>query len=95
MEERGGYPSEVMSAAIPSVKLGLIQEALRERGMEAWLFYDFHRRDPIAYRVLGIDGAGMATRRWYYLLPAQGQPIKLVHRIERGQLDSLPGEKKI
>ncbi len=77
------------------MKLELIQKALRERGMDAWLFYDFHRRDPIAYRVLGLRANGMATRRWYYLVPASGDPVKLVHRIESGQLDALPGEKRV
>jgi Xaa-Pro dipeptidase len=72
-----------------------IQQALREHGIPAWLFYDFHRRDPIAYRVLGLKQHGMATRRWYYLIPATGEPVKLVHRIESSQLDALPGDKKV
>jgi len=77
------------------MNLEAIQQALRDRGIEGWLFYDFHRRDLIAYRVLGLKLRGMATRGWYYLVPAHGQPVKLLHRIESGQLDSLPGEKKI
>lgn len=80
---------------IPGMQLEAIQQALRERGIEGWLFYDFHRRDPIAYRVLGLRLHGIATRRWYYLVPAGGPPVKLVHRIESGQLDALPGEKKV
>ncbi len=72
-----------------------IQQALAERGLDAWLFYDHHHRDPIAYRVLGLDSAAMATRRWFYLLPAQGEPLKLVHRIEAWQLDALPGRKRL
>ena len=77
------------------MELERIQKALRDSGIEGWLFYDFHRRDPIAYRVLGLTTPGMATRRWYYLVPAQGQPVKLVHRIEQGQLDPLPGETNV
>jgi len=61
--------------------------------MDAWLFYDHHHRDPIAYRVLGLPQNLMVTRRWYYVIPAQGEPTKLVHRIEAGHLDSLPGKK--
>ncbi|HET7840458.1 MAG TPA: aminopeptidase P family protein, partial [Terriglobia bacterium] len=61
--------------------LGAIQNALAEAGLDGWLFYDHHRRDAIAYRVLGINPP-MCTRRWYYLIPAQGEPVKLVHRIE-------------
>ena len=73
----------------------LLQQALRERGIEAWLFYDFEHSDPIAYRVLGLSAEAISTRRWYYLVPAQGSPLKLVHRIESGHLDSLPGEKRL
>ena len=74
--------------------LSAIQRALRERDIDAWLFYDHHHRDPIAYRVLGLPETLMATRRWYYLIPAKGEPSKLVHKIEAGHLDSLPGAKK-
>ncbi len=70
-----------------------IQAALRDGGHECWLFYDHHHRDPIAYRVLGLSPTMMVTRRWFYLVPAQGEPVKLVHRIESHHLDSLPGSK--
>jgi Xaa-Pro dipeptidase len=73
--------------------LPAIQSALRERNIDAWLFYDHHHRDPIAYRVLGLPNSQMVTRRWYYLIPAQGEPVKLVHKIEAGHLDTLPGQK--
>jgi Xaa-Pro aminopeptidase len=73
--------------------LSAIQRALRERNIDAWLFYDHHHRDPIAYRVLGLPQGLMVTRRWYYLIPAKGEPLKLVHKIESGHLDSLPGPK--
>jgi len=76
------------------MNLSAIQSALRERNIDAWLFYDHHRRDPIAYRVLGLPDNLMVTRRWYYLVPAEGEPTKLVHKIEAGHLDSLPGTKK-
>ena len=74
--------------------LSAIQQALRERNIDAWLFYDHHHRDPIAYRVLGLPDGLMVTRRWYYLIPAKGEPVKLVHKIESGHLDTLPGSKK-
>ena len=75
------------------MNLPAIQSALRERNIDAWLFYDHHHRDPIAYHVLGLPNSLMVTRRWYYLIPAQGEPTKLVHKIESGHLDSLPGRK--
>ena len=75
--------------------LTAIQKALRERNIDAWLFYDHHHRDPIAYRVLGLPNSLMVTRRWFYLIPAKGEPIKLVHKIEAGHLDTLPGAKRL
>jgi len=74
--------------------LSAIQAALCERNIDAWLFYDHHHRDPIAYRVLDLPAGLMVTRRWLYLIPAEGEPVKLVHRIEAGHLDSLPGSKR-
>ena len=76
------------------MNLPAIQAALRERNIDAWLFYDHHRRDPIAYRVLGLPTTLMVTRRWFYLIPAQGEPLKLVHKIEAGHLDTLPGSAR-
>src|SRR5205085_7848527 len=74
--------------------LKAIQSALRDRQFDAWLFYDHHHRDPIAYSVLGISPKLMVTRRWFYLIPAEGEPRKLVHRIEAGHLDPVPGAKE-
>jgi Xaa-Pro aminopeptidase len=74
--------------------LAAIQSALRQRNIDGWLFYDHHHRDPIAYRTLGLPESLMATRRWFYLIPANGEPAKLVHKIEAGHLDSLPGSKR-
>src|SRR5665213_1976325 len=71
-----------------------IQKFLRRQKIDAWLFYDILHRDPIAYRVLGLDHA-LAKRRWYYMIPATGAPRELVHRIEAATLDSLPGSKML
>ena len=71
-----------------------IQDALRKEQLDGWLFYDHHHRDPIAYRILGLDENSFVSRRWFYFIPAQGDPGKLVHRIESGKLDSLPGHKE-
>ncbi|MGD0939218.1 MAG: M24 family metallopeptidase [Terracidiphilus sp.] len=75
------------------MKLEAIQAAIREAGLDGWLFYDHHHRDPIAGRILGLDPNAHTTRRWYYLVPAVGEPRKLVHRVEQGRLDALPGAK--
>ncbi len=72
-----------------------IQTALRRRGIDGWLFYDFHNRDMLAYRILGLDSTKMATRRWFYFIPAKGEPRKLAHSVEKFKLDSLPGKKEV
>jgi Xaa-Pro aminopeptidase len=75
------------------MNLDLIQQALRDYSLDGWLFFDHHERDPLAYRILGFRPARHVTRRWYYLIPASGEPRALVHRIESGMLDPLPGTK--
>ena len=75
------------------MNLDAIQTALRESALDGWLFYDHHHRDPIAQRILSLDPSAHTTRRWYYFIPASGEPRKLVHRIEQARLDSLPGAK--
>src|SRR5215471_6274390 len=76
------------------MNLPAIQAALHEHNIDAWLFYDHHHRDPIAYRLLGLPQSLMVTRRWFYVIPAEGEAVKLVHKIEAGHLDSLPGSKR-
>lgn len=77
------------------MNLEAIQSALRDTRLDGWLFYDHHHRDPLAYRILGLSDSLHITRRWFYLIPAIGEPRKLVHRIEQGRLDTLPGEKAV
>jgi len=76
------------------MELPKIQNALREAGFDGWLFCDFHNRDAMAYRILGLDESAMATRRWFYFVPAEGEPVKLAHRVEPGKLESLPGRQE-
>jgi len=77
----------------PAKRVADIQAALRETpAIEGWLFYDFRHSDPLAYRVLLLDRTQHVTRRWYYWVPAEGEAIKIVHRIEPHTLDALPGK---
>ncbi|HYP06753.1 MAG TPA: aminopeptidase P family protein, partial [Bryobacteraceae bacterium] len=71
------------------MNLADIQRALVEEGVDGWLFYDHHRRDPLAYRILGLPDEFPPTRRWYYYIPAHGEPRALCHRIEPHSLDAL------
>jgi Xaa-Pro aminopeptidase len=77
------------------MNLEAIQAALTEAALDGWLFYDHHHRDPLAAEILGLDPNSHITRRWYYFIPAAGEPRKLVHRIEQGRLDTLPGSKAL
>lgn len=72
-----------------------IQAALAEAKLDGWLFYDFRRSDPLAYRILKLDDKSLTTRRWFYFVPVVGEPVKIVHSIERYKLDLLPGKKVI
>jgi Xaa-Pro dipeptidase len=74
-------------------RVATIQQSLREDGtIDGWLFYDFRGSDPLSYRVLLLDPKIHVTRRWYYWIPAEGTPRKLLHRIEPHVLEQLPGE---
>ena len=73
------------------MNLAEIQAALREEGVDGWLFFDHHRRDPLAYRVLKFTPNSILSRRWYYFVPAHGEPRGLVHKIEAQTLCELPG----
>jgi len=77
------------------MNLVAIQAALRESNLDGWLFYDHHHRDPIGAHILGLDPNAHITRRWYYFIPANGDPRKLVHRIEQSRLDALPGSRVV
>ena len=76
-------------------KIMLIQKALHGYGIDGWLFYDYENRDPIAYKVLGLDQSKLTTRRWYYFIPSDGVPTKIVHAIEKERLSELQGSTMV
>ncbi len=77
-----------------ALDVAAVQRALGAEGLDGWLLYDFHGSNPIAATLAGLTGGGqMTTRRWYYLIPAAGEPRAVVHAIERHNLDALPGDK--
>jgi Xaa-Pro aminopeptidase len=75
--------------------LAAIQQSLVEFGLDGWLFYDFRGTNVLARRVLGLDQKPAGSRRFFYFVPAEGVPRKMVHRIETGALDDLPGDKTV
>jgi len=76
------------------MNLDAIQAALAAAGIDGWLFCDFHHRDPMAYRILGLDPQSLTTRRWYYYIPAAGEPVKLTSLVEARKLEPLPGRQE-
>ncbi len=80
--------------AIQESRVAEIQDALRNANLDGWLFYDFRGSDILIPRILASGRLG-GSRRWFYYVPATGEPVKVVHAIEPGQLDSLPGKKLI
>lgn len=89
MEADNGLYTHLMALSIEAV-----QQALQDDKLDGWLLYDFHGSNPIASRLVGLASSSkMATRRWYYLIPATGSPRGLVHAIEPHNLDAVPGEK--
>ena len=84
------------TVAPSSLDIAAVQAALKEDGIDAWLLYDFRGLNPIASDVtaVGRQGGHLATRRWYYLIPAAGEPRALVHAIEPHALAHLPGHSE-
>jgi len=66
-----------------------LRAALREAGVDGWLLFDFHGLNPVAGRVLGVKG--MSTRRLFVLLPREGEPVAVAHKIELQGLEGFPG----
>ena len=75
-------------------RIPALQRALAEARLDAWLLYDFHAQNPTAVGALGLTGR-MLTRRWFYLVPREGEPVALVHAIELGSFPpEVPGRRE-
>src|SRR5579872_2730845 len=75
--------------------LSAVQAALAEFRFDGWLLCDFRSSNVLARRILDLADKPLMTRRFFYFVPARGEPQKLVHRIESGALDHLPGAKNV
>jgi len=75
--------------------LAAIQKVLSEMKLDGWLFFDFMGSDPVGSSILQVNTEPAASRRWMYFIPSRGVPIKLVHALEIGILDHLPGKKEV
>ena len=90
-----GKSTEAASDATLSpaaIDIPAVQTALGADGLDGWLLYDFRGLNSIAAELTGVNhqSGHLATRRWYYLIPAAGEPRGLVHTIERHSLAHLP-----
>jgi len=74
------------------IDLQRLRAAVAAEGLDYWLFCNFHHRDALADRILGLPGDSTNSRYWFYLVPAEGEAQKIVHGVEPGALDSLPGD---
>ena len=75
--------------------LAAIQQALRENKIDGWLFYDHHHRDPIGERILGLDPKAHITRRWYYYIPATGEPASSSTASSRAASTRFPAQRPL
>jgi len=77
------------------MKLSEVQEQLQKSGLDGWLLYDFKMNNPLAWDFLEIPKDKHTTRRFFYWIPAKGEPVRVVHEIEMHTLDHLSGAKKV
>jgi Xaa-Pro aminopeptidase len=89
------FPSPMRADPTPAERVAEIQTALHAAKLDGWLFYDFRGSDPLAPRILMLGDHASGSRRWFYYIPASGEPTKIVHSIERYKLDALPGKRLI
>src|SRR5437764_11383006 len=91
----GIFASAMRADPTPAERVAEIEKTLQAAKLEGWLFYDFRGSDPLAPRILKLGDHASGTRRWYYYVPASGEPTKIVHSIERYKLDALPGQRLV
>jgi Xaa-Pro dipeptidase len=78
---------------MPKFNLEKFRKVINKMNVDAWLFYDFRGSNDLALSILDVPKERHLTRRFYYFLPKEGSPVKIVNAIEAGNLDHLPGEK--
>lgn len=88
------FTTTILAQTDQEKRITEIQAALVKQGFDGWLFYDFRGSDILTPRILKTERLG-GSRRWFYFVPAKGEPVKVVHAIEPDQLDVLPGKKLI
>jgi len=77
------------------VDIGKAKRAIGEEKLSGWLFFNLHHRDSLSDRILEIPGESHNSRPWLYLIRRESEPVIVVHGVEAGVLDHLPGEKRV
>lgn len=72
-----------------------VQKYLNEMQIDGWLLYDFAKCNNILHLFLELPEDKTYRRRFFYWIPAHGEPVKIVHSIESYALDGWPGVKKV
>jgi Xaa-Pro aminopeptidase len=88
------FTANLFAQSDQAARIAEIQSALQKEKLDGWLFYDFRGSDILTPRILKTERLG-GSRRWFYFIPAKGEPVKVVHAIEPDQIDVLPGKKLI
>ena len=90
-------PVDPYGPAIPSrvglADIGVVQGLLAVQQLDGWLLYDRDGSNPIAVRLVAPDGH--PQRAWFYMIPARGEPVALVHTSEARNFDHLKGKKLV
>jgi Xaa-Pro aminopeptidase len=69
-----------------------VQAALRDMDLDGWLLYEFHHINPIPVALLGL---GKTTRRAFVLIPAEGEPVAMIHAIEASSWRQWPYARRV
>jgi len=85
-------PAEKPNFAKLRRELKEIQAALREQKLDGWLLYDLRARNPIAGK---LTGHGELSRRYFVMIPAEGEPHALSHAIEDGPWAKWPWQRSV
>ncbi len=71
--------------------LDQVQAVLAVQQLDGWLLCDQGGRNSIAVDLVNPDGK--LNRRWFFLIPARGQPVALVHRADMPAFAAVPARK--
>ncbi|MDX1494254.1 MAG: M24 family metallopeptidase [Longimicrobiales bacterium] len=82
-----------MSEALLCTRSGVeaVQAEIRQQELDGWLLYEFHHINPVPVALLGL---GKTTRRAFVLIPAEGEPVAMIHAIEASSWRHWPFQRQ-